>query len=183
MWLKENSFQKKLMFWYLVKWHKDFNSLSVKIQEQLQRMSPYLDESPVCVCVCVCSFFLCCEIVWVLPTLFYVQDLARIDLHLGLAISITPGQPAVAGEHVLLSMDRNHQLNAVQEPAGTHAFIGVANHQTVDLELDFKRMTISTFDEGLHRFTEESDKDMLIKLKVENRTKAFLQSRILHLFL
>lgn len=70
-----------------------------------------------------------------LPTLFHVQDLAGIDLHLCLAVSLIPVQPAVTGEHVLLSMDWNHELNTVQEPAGTHAFVGVTNHQTVDLEI------------------------------------------------
>lgn len=70
----------------------------------------------------------------VLFTLFHVQDLAGVNLHLCLAISFIFAQPAVTGEHVMLSMDWNHDLNAVQEPAGTHAFIGVSNHHTVDLE-------------------------------------------------
>lgn len=68
------------------------------------------------------------------PTLFHLQDLARVNFHLCLPVSLILIQPAVAGEHVMLPMDWNHNLNAVQEPAGTHAFVGVANHQTVDLE-------------------------------------------------
>lgn len=68
------------------------------------------------------------------PTLFHVQDLAWVNLHLCFAVSLILIQPAMTGEHVMPSMDWDHNLNAVQEPAGTHAFVGVANHQTVDLE-------------------------------------------------
>ena len=68
------------------------------------------------------------------PTLFHVQDLAWVNLHLRLAVGLVLVQPAVTGEHVMLSVDWNHNLNTVQEPAGTHALVGVANHQTIDLE-------------------------------------------------
>lgn len=71
--------------------------------------------------------------VYELPTLFYVQDLAGVNLHLRLAVSFVLAQPAVTGEHVMLPTDWNHDLNAVQEPAGAHAFVVVADHQTVDL--------------------------------------------------
>lgn len=70
----------------------------------------------------------------VLPTLFYIQDLAWVELHRCFAIGLIFVQPAVAGEHVILSMDWNQNLNTVQEPARTHAFVSVANQQTVDLE-------------------------------------------------
>ena len=69
-----------------------------------------------------------------LPTLLHVQDLTRVNLHLCLAVSLIPAEPAVTGEHVMFPVDRDHDLNTVQEPAGSHAFIGVADHQAADLE-------------------------------------------------
>lgn len=69
-----------------------------------------------------------------LPTLFHIQDLAGVDIHLCLAVSLILIQPAVTGEHVMLSMDRNHDLNTIQEPAHIHACIGVANRESVELE-------------------------------------------------
>lgn len=69
-----------------------------------------------------------------LPTLFHVQGLARVDLHLCFSVGLGRVQPAVTGEHVLLPVDWNHELNAVQEPAGPHAFIGVANQQAIYLQ-------------------------------------------------
>ena len=67
-------------------------------------------------------------------TLFDIQDLAGVDLHLHLPIRLRLAQPAVAGEHVLLPVDRDLDLHAVQEPTGSHTLVGVANHQPVDLE-------------------------------------------------
>lgn len=69
-----------------------------------------------------------------LPTFFHVQDFTWINFHLCLSIGLILTQPAVTGEHVTVSMDWNHNLNAVQEPASTHTFIGVANHEAVDLK-------------------------------------------------
>lgn len=68
------------------------------------------------------------------PTLCYVQDLTWVNLHFCLAISLVLIQPAVAGEHVVPPMDWNHDLNAVQKPAGAHPLVGVTDHHTVDLE-------------------------------------------------
>lgn len=69
-----------------------------------------------------------------LPTLFHLQDLAGVNLHLRLAISLVLIQPAVTGEHVMLPVNWNHDLNAVQEPTRVHARVGVANHESVELE-------------------------------------------------
>lgn len=66
-------------------------------------------------------------------TLFDVQDLAGVDLHLHLAVGLILTEPAVAGEHVLLPVHRHRDLNAVQEPTGTQPLVGVANQEPVDL--------------------------------------------------
>jgi len=39
----------------------------------------------------------------------------------------------VAGEHVVIAVDGDHDLNTVQEPTCTHPLVGVADHKTVDL--------------------------------------------------
>lgn len=66
-------------------------------------------------------------------TLFNVQDLARVDHHLGLAVRLVLTEPAVAGEHVLTPTGRHHDLDTVQEPTSIHPLVVVANQQTVDL--------------------------------------------------
>lgn len=71
---------------------------------------------------------------WMLPTLFHIQNLAGVNLHLSLAISLILVEPAVTGKHVMLTMDWNHDLNTIQEPTRIHACIGVANHKSVELE-------------------------------------------------
>lgn len=75
------------------------------------------------------------------PTLFQFQNLTGVDLHLCLPVCFILAEPAVAGEHVLLSMDGNHDLNTVQKPACPHALIGVTNHQTVYLTHQDSLMT------------------------------------------
>lgn len=66
-------------------------------------------------------------------TLFKVQYFTGVNLHLRLPISLFSAQPAVTGEHVVLSVIGNYDLNAVQEPAGAHAFVSVTNQEPVDL--------------------------------------------------
>lgn len=68
-----------------------------------------------------------------MPTLIQFQDLTGVDLHLCLPICFILAEPAVAGEHVLLSVGWHHDLNAVQKPACPHALIGMTNHQAVYL--------------------------------------------------
>lgn len=80
-------------------------------------------------------FFIMKQIcVSVSPTLFHLQDLTGVNLHLRFPVSLVFAKPAVTGKHVILSVDRNHDLNAVQEPTSTHPFVGVTNHQTVYLK-------------------------------------------------
>ena len=68
-------------------------------------------------------------------TLFNVQDLAGVDLHLDLPVGLVFAEPAVAGEHVLLAMDRDLDLDTVQEPTSTQALVGVANEEPVYLPI------------------------------------------------
>ena len=66
-------------------------------------------------------------------TLFLLQDLAGVDLHLRLPVGLVLAEPAVAGEHVVLAVHRHHDLDTVQEPARPHPLVGVADHQTAYL--------------------------------------------------
>ena len=68
-------------------------------------------------------------------TLFDVQGLAGVDLHLDLPVGLVFAEPAVAGEHVLLAMDRDLDLDTVQEPTSTQALVGVANEEPVYLPI------------------------------------------------
>lgn len=74
---------------------------------------------------------------WTLFTLFHLQDLAWIKLHFCFPIGLILAQPAVGGKHVIWPMDWNYDLNTVQEPTSTHAFIGVTNHHATDLEAKY----------------------------------------------
>ena len=67
-------------------------------------------------------------------TFLDVQGLAGIDLHLHLAVSLILTQPAMAGELVLLPMDRNNDLDTVQEPTSPQTLVSVAYQKTVDLQ-------------------------------------------------
>lgn len=67
-------------------------------------------------------------------TLFDVQDLAGIQLHLHLPVSLVFAEPAVAGEHVLLPVDGRQDLHAVQEPSSAQPLVTVSNQKTADLE-------------------------------------------------
>lgn len=74
-------------------------------------------------------------------TLFQLDDLARVNLHLRLPVSLILAQPPVTGEHVIFAMNWNHDLNAVQEPASIHAVVGVSNDQAIDLEKGWRKNT------------------------------------------
>lgn len=60
-------------------------------------------------------------------TLFNVQDLAGVNLHLYFAIGFVFAEPAVAREHVLLPMNWHRDLHAVKEPACTQTFVGMTD--------------------------------------------------------
>lgn len=67
-------------------------------------------------------------------TFLNVQCLAGIDFHLHLPISLVLTEPAMTGEHVLNPVHRDPDLNAVQEPTGSEAFVSVTNQQPVYLQ-------------------------------------------------
>lgn len=67
--------------------------------------------------------------------MFNVQDLAGVDLYLYFPVSLVLTEPAVAGEHILLPVHWHRDLHTVQEPTGTQALVGVANQETVDLNI------------------------------------------------
>lgn len=66
-------------------------------------------------------------------TLFNIQDLARIELHLHFPISLVLAEPAVDREHVLLPMNWHRNLHTVQIPSSLQAFVRVTNQETDDL--------------------------------------------------
>lgn len=68
-------------------------------------------------------------------TFFNIKYFTWIELHFSFAINLIFREPTMAGEHVVFALIGHLDLYTVQKPACLHTFVGVANQQTVDLDL------------------------------------------------